>query len=160
MTFDRWLLPCVTVQYTRVLTAHDTPLTIPHHLLRMRADQMGGMRIVEHDDDKGCKTTFQFKTPLEKSVQEVGTEVCCLTVPDRRAQPPFHSRLWWKSTQMLRIRMRSSSNFYQTCSYLLGTPTAFLPVGVLRYSRFAVSADPFSRLPTVGSCVSSYDNRR
>ena len=36
---------------------------------------MRGVHIIEHDDNKGYKTTFQFTTPLEKSTREVGTEV-------------------------------------------------------------------------------------
>lgn len=32
------------------------------------------MHIVEHDDNKGRKTTVQFTTPLEKSAQEADTE--------------------------------------------------------------------------------------
>lgn len=42
---------------------------------------MRGMRIVEHDDSKGCKTTLQFVTPLEKSLQEAETEVLCSQSP-------------------------------------------------------------------------------
>jgi len=36
---------------------------------------MRGVRIVEHDDSKGCKTTLQFTTPFERSVHEAETEV-------------------------------------------------------------------------------------
>ena len=55
-------------------------LTIPHHLPGMYKTTMRGVRIVEHDDSKGCKTTLEFTTPLERSVPEAETEVYFLTL--------------------------------------------------------------------------------
>ena len=64
----------------------------PHHHLRVRANRMRGVRIVEHDGNKGCKTTFQFMTSSEKSARETAeTEVryLALTVLDCQAQHPL-----------------------------------------------------------------------
>lgn len=69
VTSDRGPSSCGTV-------CKFSDLTDTHHHLRVHTTRMRGVRIVEHDDNKGCKTTFQFTTPLEKSAQEAGsTEV-------------------------------------------------------------------------------------
>lgn len=50
---------------------------------------MHGVRIVERDDNKGCKTTLQLTTPLEKSALEAETEVrrhLTLAVSDCQSQ--------------------------------------------------------------------------
>jgi len=47
---------------------------------------MRGVRIVERDDNKGCKTTLQLTTPLEESAPEAGTEVRHLTLVVCQAQ--------------------------------------------------------------------------
>ena len=67
MAFDRRPSSCVTK--VEFLTTHDTPSSS-----RAR-DRMHGVRIVEHDDNKGRRTTFQFKLPFGKSASEAGAEV-------------------------------------------------------------------------------------
>lgn len=121
------------------------------------------MRIVEHDDNKGYKTTFQFTTSLEKSAQEADTEVGCLLLmaPSANFSTPF--RLCWKNIRTPRARTLPSSVSYQMCSSLLGTRTAFLLVSSLLVSAGFVptaGADSLLRLPAVGSYVSGCDHGR
>jgi hypothetical protein len=53
-----------------------TQLTVTRHLLGLYANRMRVVRIVEHDSNKGCKTTLQFTTHLKGSSREAETEVC------------------------------------------------------------------------------------
>jgi len=88
------------------LTIRELPdLTDTHHRLQVHASRMRGVRIVEHDDNKGCKTTFQFMTPSEKSTQEVGTGLVgylALAVIDHTKFSTTSARSCWKDIRMLR----------------------------------------------------------
>lgn len=155
VTFDRRSLP--------TLVRCQQP-AIPHHHPGVCTSRMRGVRIVEQDENKGCRTIFRFTASSEGSAQEAGpTEVSSFTflVVDRQTQHPL-TRLCWKNIQAPQIPVQLSSAFSRMYFYPLGTPTAFLRVGVPHCSRrFCISgADSPKRLLTVGSYVSGWRSRR
>ncbi|KAF9653734.1 DUF647-domain-containing protein [Thelephora ganbajun] len=101
---------------------------------------MRGVHIVEHDDSRGCKTTFQFTTTLEKSGHKAGTECRLHQVVLEKHSNAADANAAFK---------RFLSNVFLPAGYphsvSPGKSSSLFSPGLV----FAIGADSFTRLFTI-----------